>query len=108
MKNALLAFLLVATMPASAASFDGQWFLSLSGCPTSESPTGPELEISGRNWTYPGRACELSKSGHQFVCSSDDEYVEPWKEKASFNLSGNTLTVVEDVTTTTYVRCPAQ
>ncbi len=108
MRHALLAFLMLAATPAYAAALDGVWFLTASACSKPAGERDAELEISGREWNYLARACELSKSGRQFVCSSDDEYVEPWKEKASYTLSGDTLTVTEDGITTTYTRCPAQ
>ncbi len=103
MKNALLAFLLVATTPVGAASLDtsGLW------C----APEEPEIAVNVDGVSFVDHDCEAVGTVFELGnvvpmhCSGDSG---GYDTKLRVTISGDTLTLTADGKTTTYTRCPAQ
>lgn len=110
MRDVLLFCLALIATPVSAASLDGRWFFAEAGvasCAATYKADDKALSISGGKWQYAKTFCDAEQTGGNvdFTCYGEGE---KWTTKAAVILSGDTLTVIEDGTTTAYTRCPAQ
>jgi hypothetical protein len=96
----------VASSPAVAGQLDGVW--SWDGLKYCERAAGTDawpLVIKGPEWTGYEQSCTVTPRAGQYAMHCRGEGME-WDVKLDYVLSGDTLTVTEDGTTTTYTRCP--
>ncbi len=96
------------SFPAYAASLDGVWALK----------DAPICEDGGLTDNWPLRISGKTWDGYESHCTANRDKAGPislscgidglgsWTQNVSVAISGDTLTVTEDGTTTTYTRCP--
>ena len=100
-----IAVTLIANSVALAGSIDGQWVVSGYSC--SKAIDGV-MTVAPRSWVGNDWSCEVTQTKigeFSRSCQVDDVF---FSDVVTASVSGDTLTVTEDGTTTTYTRCPAE
>jgi hypothetical protein len=108
LRDAVILFLVLSTTPVSAASPDGRWYLEKDGvevCPRTHWSDDAGLTIRGTVWRFSESQCTATAQTGSVSLACATEGVE-WQTSARVAVTGDTLTVIEDGTTTTYKRCP--
>lgn len=103
----LAAALALFSFPAYAKSLDGVWALSTAPvCEDQLMTDNWPLRIKGKSWIGYESNCTANRLGEgQITLACAVEGDGEWTQNVSVTLSGDTLTITEDGTTTTYTRC---